>query len=119
MAFVRSPGSVFRRRLALFSAGVALCVPHATTAAPAQDPDHISFNFQIRPLLSDRCFKCHGPDEKSRKAKLRLDTKDGAFAIRDAAKETRAIVPGAPESSEVYRRITATDPDDMMPPPKS
>src|SRR3982750_4238701 len=63
-------------------------------AAGAGAGDRVDFNFQIRPLLSDRCFKCHGPDEKSRKAKLRLDSSAGAYAVR--AEGMRAIVPGRP-----------------------
>ena len=93
------------------AAGVA---PPATTAASR---DHIEFNHQIKPLLSDRCFACHGPDEKGRKGKLRLDTREGAFKL---GKEGRAIlVPGKPEASEVIRRITSTDPEEIMPPPSS
>jgi hypothetical protein len=77
----------------------------------------VDFNLQIRPLLSDRCWKCHGPDEKSRKAKLRLDTKEGALG---KAKEGGFVIkPSAPTESEVYRRITSTDPDEQMPPPDS
>jgi Protein of unknown function (DUF1553)/Protein of unknown function (DUF1549)/Concanavalin A-like lectin/glucanases superfamily/Planctomycete cytochrome C len=87
--------------------------------ASVQTPERVDFNFQIRPLLSDRCFKCHGPDEKSRKAKLRLDVAEVAYALRDAETGKRAISPGRPLESEVYRRITASDPDDIMPPPKS
>jgi len=79
----------------------------------------VDFNFQIRPLLSDRCFKCHGPDEKSRKAKLRLDTAEGAYALLDKDEGTHAIVPGHVDRSEMVRRITSTDPDEKMPPPKS
>jgi hypothetical protein len=79
----------------------------------------VDFNFQIRPLLSDRCFKCHGPDAKSRKADLRLDVLENAIAVRDKKTGTRAIVPGKPEQSEVIRRITSTDPDEQMPPPES
>ncbi|MEO5804716.1 MAG: c-type cytochrome domain-containing protein, partial [Verrucomicrobiota bacterium] len=81
--------------------------------------ERVDFNFQIRPLLSDRCFKCHGPDAKSRKADLRLDVLENAIALRDKKTGTRAIVPGKPEKSEVIRRITSTDPDDQMPPPDS
>ena len=80
-------------------------------------PEKIDFNYHIKPLLSDRCYACHGPDEKARKAKLRLDQKDGAFkALEDG---WAVIKPGKPDQSEVVRRITAKDPDDLMPPPKS
>src|SRR5438477_5454003 len=81
--------------------------------------DKVDFNFQIRPILADRCFKCHGPDEKARKAKLRLDVADSAYAVRDAQKQTRAIVPSHPELSELVRRINTHDDDDHMPPPAS
>src|SRR5574339_343677 len=82
-------------------------------------PARVDFNFEIRPILSDRCFKCHGPDEKSRKANLRLDLSDSAFALRDKKSATRAVVPGKPDQSEIVRRITSTDPDEQMPPPDS
>lgn len=90
----------------------------ACLAAPAaQSADRpVSFNRQIRPLLSDRCWTCHGPDEKNRKAKLRLDTREGALAARDG----RSIVkPNAPEQSELYKRIVSLDPDEKMPPADS
>jgi hypothetical protein len=82
-------------------------------------PEKVDFNFQVRPILADRCFKCHGPDVKSRKAKLRLDSAEGAYAVRDAATGKRAIVPQHPEQSELYRRISAKEPDDRMPPAAS
>src|SRR3954453_2394685 len=103
-------------------AAAALCLPWSCLGAdhpPIATQEEIDFNFQIRPLLSDRCFKCHGPDEKSRKAKLRLDTAEGAYAICDAATGARAIVPLQPEKSDVVRRIMSNDPDEQMPPPKS
>jgi hypothetical protein len=78
----------------------------------------VRFNRDIRPLLSDRCFSCHGPDKASRKAKLRLDQPESAFAARNDEKE-HAIVPGKPEESLLVRRIFSTDPDELMPPPKS
>lgn len=78
--------------------------------------DPVSFDRQIRPILSEACFQCHGPDPESRKAKLRLDTPDGAFADRGGY---AAIVPGKPDESELIRRISSHDPDEMMPPPKS
>lgn len=79
--------------------------------------DRIDFNFQIRPLLSDRCYTCHGPDEKGRKAKLRLDTVDG---LKGKTKSGRLIVaPGNRTASDLWQRIITQDPDELMPPPDS
>ncbi len=71
-----------------------------------------SFNREVRPILSDKCFGCHGNDKANRKGDLRLDTVEGA--VRDAV-----IIPGRPEESEVMKRILSHDADDVMPPPKS
>jgi len=79
----------------------------------AADPE-VGFNRDIRPILSEQCFSCHGFDAKHRKAKLRLDTREGALADHDG---TRAIVPGDPAKSELWKRLTTKDPDDVMPPP--
>ncbi len=68
-----------------------------------------SYNRDIRPILSDNCFHCHGPDQKTRKGKFRLDVREDAVA-------KNAIVPGKPEESEVIARIFASNPDDIMPP---
>jgi len=76
----------------------------------------VSFNRDIRPLLSDRCFHCHGPDEAQRKGDLRLDTSEGAMLDHDGV---RAVVPGDPDQSELIQRIFTNDPDDVMPPPDS
>jgi len=70
------------------------------------------FNRDIRPILSDNCFQCHGPDEKTRKGELRLD--DRAAAIL-----AKAIVPGSPETSKALEHILSDDPDEVMPPPKT
>jgi hypothetical protein len=78
----------------------------------------LRYNRDIRPILSDRCFKCHGPDSGSRKAKLRLDDPASAYGPRKDPNE-HAIVPRKPEQSVLVRRIFATDPDDLMPPPAS
>ena len=78
--------------------------------------DEAVFQDLIRPILVKNCFECHGPDESSRKGGLRLDLEEDAYASRDGV---RAIVPGNPGSSAVMDRITATDPDDRMPPPDS
>jgi hypothetical protein len=88
-----------------------------TPALFAAESPKVDFNFHIRPLLSDRCFKCHGPDERARKAKMRLDTREGALkALEDG---WAVIKPGNPDKSELVRRIFAGDEDDLMPPPKS
>src|SRR6266516_938213 len=76
----------------------------------------VDFSRDILPILSDNCFQCHGPDEKARKAKLRFDTKEGAFRVKDGK---TVIVPGKSAESELVRRITTTDMDDRMPPAKS
>src|SRR5687767_7866028 len=97
----------------LISVTLLVAVPSLRTAPP----DKVDYNYHIKPLLSDRCYACHGPDEKARKAKLRLDLKEGAFkALEDGQ---FVIKPGDLGHSEVLRRITTTDPDDKMPPPKS
>ena len=80
-------------------------------------PDRVEFNRDIRPILSDVCFHCHGPDAAQRKGDLRLDTEDGATA--DLGEGRRAIVPGRAGQSELVRRIESTDPDVQMPPPDS
>lgn len=89
----------------------------AQPAAPVQKvnaalPDRIEYNRDIRPILTENCFTCHGPDSASRKAKLRLD-------IRDNAIERGAIVPGQPEKSGLVERINAKAARDLMPPTKS
>ncbi len=76
----------------------------------------IDFQREVRPILSDACFDCHGPDAKTRKAHLRLDVADGGiFEERDG---DTVVSPGKPGESDLVRRITATDPDEKMPPPK-
>lgn len=77
----------------------------------------ISFNREIQPILAENCFKCHGPDPAARKGKLRLDTPEGSFESRGDLGP--AIVPGQSRKSPLYHRITAADPDEVMPPPKS
>lgn len=88
-------------------------------AAGAATPDKVDFNRDIRRILSENCFSCHGPDSKPRKSGgtvLRLDQAESALAERHGS---RAIVPGRVDQSEALRRITASDPDDRMPPPDS
>src|SRR5687767_6767614 len=76
----------------------------------------LQFNRDIRPILSENCFQCHGQDESRREAKLRLDVRESAVTLRDGI---AAIVPGNPAESELVRRITAKAPTDVMPPPES
>lgn len=80
--------------------------------------EKLQFNRDIRPILSDRCFKCHGPDKGSRKASLRLDQAQDAYAERKEP-HTYAIVPGKPDQSLVVQKIFSHDEDDVMPPKKS
>ncbi len=84
-----------------------------------QLPKTVDFNYHIKPILSDRCFACHGPDEKARKADFRLDVQEVAFAMLDSATKKYAIVPGSVSKSHLIQRISSTDPDYMMPPPES
>ncbi|MDA7914886.1 PSD1 and planctomycete cytochrome C domain-containing protein [bacterium] len=81
------------------------------TGTLAHAGDELSFNRDIRPILSDTCFFCHGPDSEHREADLRLDTEE--LAKQDA------IVPGDAGMSELFSRITTTDPNELMPPPES
>jgi hypothetical protein len=106
-------------RLALAAAWVAsVCSQPVIAAEPESRPAAatVEFNRDIRPILSDKCFVCHGPDSAKRKAELRLDQRDAAIAPRD---QTRAIVPGDAANSEVYQRVATTDADLRMPPPDS
>ena len=82
-------------------------------------PKNVSFNFHIRPILSDKCFKCHGPDPSHREAGLRLDIADSAYAPLRNTKGAFAIVPGKPELSELLKRISSTDSTIVMPTPES
>ncbi|MDG2124640.1 MAG: hypothetical protein P8J87_13130, partial [Verrucomicrobiales bacterium] len=87
----------------------------SAVAAVAAEP--LQFNRDIRPILSEHCFACHGFDEKERKAKLRLDLPEGALATNEDGEA--AIVAGNLDASLAWERIVSTDPDEVMPPPKS
>lgn len=84
----------------------------AEEPARAPEAESLDFNRDIRPILSENCYQCHGPDKSQRKADLRLD-------VRDAALKLEAIVPGKPEESELIARIFSDSADEQMPPPKS
>ena len=79
----------------------------------------ISFNFQVRPILSDKCFNCHGPDANKRQAGLRLDIAEEAYKALKEHPRAHAIVPGKPEESELFLRVSSTDTACMMPPASS
>lgn len=79
----------------------------------------VSYNFQVRPILSDKCYACHGPDANKREAGLRLDIKEEAYKALKDNPEAHAIVPGRPGLSEVYLRVSTTDTSIMMPPASS
>ncbi len=85
-------------------------------AAAAQGSEKLGYNRDIRPILSDKCFHCHGPDKNKRDSGLRLDVREEALALRDGI---RAIVPGKPDESEIIARISTTDADEHMPPAKA
>ncbi|MFZ9980293.1 MAG: DUF1553 domain-containing protein [Opitutales bacterium] len=85
-------------------------------SASAFAAEDIRFNRDIRPILSENCFYCHGQDPKHREADLRLDVRDEAVKAHDGV---TAIVPGKPEQSEMLKRLLSHDPDDQMPPPES
>jgi len=107
--------------LLLTSISLATIVWNCTTssAETGSIPNEVDFNFHIRPILSDRCFKCHGPDVNKREANLRLDTPEGAYAALKDNPKAHAIMAGSLEKSEVYQRIIAKDTAVLMPPPSS
>src|ERR1700730_12025028 len=96
---------------------VSSCLRNNKTDHADKLPETVSFNFNIRPILSDICFKCHGPDANHREAHLRLDIRDSAYAALKEMKGAFAIVPGKPDQSELIKRISSSDISYMMPPP--
>lgn len=88
-------------------------------SAASQLPDVVSYNFHIRPILSDKCFKCHGPDKNKVEASLQLHDAEHAYAPLTETKGAYAIVPGKPEASELIARISSDDSSYQMPTPES
>jgi uncharacterized protein DUF1553/uncharacterized protein DUF1549/concanavalin A-like lectin/glucanase superfamily protein/cytochrome c len=117
----RSPHSppAARAKLCLLAALLALASPIRGAPDPETRPpaEKVSFSREIRPILSDRCFKCHGPDGNARKKNLRFDVPDGQLEAR--ANGTFIIKAGAPEESELYQRIASEKPSRRMPPAAS
>ncbi|WP_346320199.1 PSD1 and planctomycete cytochrome C domain-containing protein [Chitinophaga sp. YIM B06452] len=93
--------------------------PGPQNAAAGKLPDEVDYNFHIRPILSDKCFTCHGPDANKREAGLRLDIGDSAFKALRETPGAFAFIPGKPHESEVYRRLVTEDTSLRMPPPNS
>jgi len=103
---------------------ICLCLTSCSTGLPEdvetayqELPETIDFNFHIKPILSDRCYTCHGPDENTRQANLRLDLEEDAFKSLESG--NRAFVSGKPGSSASVERILSDDPEVQMPPPDS
>src|SRR5213075_1853897 len=90
--------------LASHSRAAFAATPAAGSSASKSKPN---YNRDVRPVLSENCFYCHGPDPNKRKGKLRLD-------VREEALSKQAIVPGKPDHSELIKRVSTTDPDDLM-----
>jgi hypothetical protein len=124
--FYRGKGP--KRRLYLLGlalTGFLLALSHACrqtapgTGRQEQIPAQISYNFDIRPILSDNCFACHGPDANKREAGLRLDIAEEAYKALQENPSAHALVPGKPQLSEVFLRVSSRDSATMMPPPTS
>ncbi len=109
---------VYWMRVSQIAGLLLTCLSSAMTPMTSADDRlrRIDFSRDIRPILSDTCFTCHGPDEQRRRSELRLDTREGIFSQRDGQP---VILPGSVESSLLLRRITETDPDAKMPPKDS
>jgi Protein of unknown function (DUF1553)/Protein of unknown function (DUF1549)/Planctomycete cytochrome C/Concanavalin A-like lectin/glucanases superfamily len=116
----------FRRRRLQWLLAICVCElvfaigPRAQGLSPApgkSKPTKLSFNQTIQPILSENCYACHGPDPGARKAKLRLDRAEFAFAPHD--KSGPAIIPGQPRKSPLVQKIEARNPKDRMPPPEA
>jgi hypothetical protein len=105
--------------IVILAAGLAFGIYFLSNKKKSYQNTEISYNRDIRPILSDKCFLCHGPDANTREAGLRLDLQEGAFAELLVNKGHFAIVPGSPEESELIRRIESTDPAVLMPLPES
>ncbi|MFY0653372.1 MAG: PSD1 domain-containing protein [Cyclobacteriaceae bacterium] len=120
-----SPKNYIGSIISWFAGLVYLCtITLSGCTTPQNDfsqklPEVVDFNFHIKPILSDRCFACHGPDDKARKAELRLDIQESAFAVLDSIKDHHVLKPGELDKSELYRRISSEEARQVMPPPES
>lgn len=106
--------------LLLLVAGAAVFFFKSQTGSGSdEDSDKVSFNFQIRPIFSDKCYACHGPDPNTREAGLRLDIAEDAYKALKEHPDAHALVPGKPGLSQVFLRVSTDDTSMLMPPPSS
>ena len=105
--------------MALVAAACQPALPPDVAAVEDQLPEIVDYNYHVKPILSDRCFACHGFDENARSAGLRLDMAENAYDELPESPGKYAIVPRNRRKSEVFRRILSEDPDNVMPPPES
>lgn len=103
--------------MAFLLTSCSLNIPEDVEVAYNALPESVDFNFHVKPILSDRCYACHGPDKNTRKADLRLDLEEEAFSKLSSG--NYAFVSGKPKKSESIQRILSNDPEIMMPPPES
>lgn len=113
------PSSYIQPTLVLFLVLSISSLSNCQRSAEKGLPETVDYNFHIRPILSDNCYTCHGPDANKREADLRLDTEAGAYAALKDMPGEYAIVPGHPEQSEIFARIIHADSSERMPPPDS
>src|SRR5262245_26462914 len=105
-------GSEGRSAGAFAAVWLGLLATGPLAAADKDIPAVVRFNRDVRPLFAGNCYTCHGQDEKARKGRLRLDTRDGAF---NRKKGDPVLVPGKPQESELFRRVTSDEPSERMP----
>ncbi len=94
-------------------------VDFPSSVEQAETPAEVDFNVHVRPILSDRCYPCHGPDANTRQANLRLDTESGLFSKLTVKGRGRPVVAGRPGKSEIIRRLVSGNPEYRMPPPEA
>lgn len=122
MDFMKTSTYLFKSLVLVFCAVLFSCKNDTSVGSTNNKaiPEVVDFNFHVRPILSDNCFTCHGPDENQRKSDLRLDTEEGAFtALKDYDEDRFPFVSGKPHESEAYNRLVSNDTSEVMPPPGS
>jgi len=117
-ALLTATAGLFGASIWLTACNRSVDTPADIVAAEVNLPKKVDYNLHIKPILSDRCFACHGPDANKQQAGLRLDIAENAYAALKASGQTPSK-PGDVVGSELFHRITSTDPDEVMPTPKS